>query len=77
MADFGRIVVIRPPMDEKDVRPFIDEHGVGCCDEDCPSHDGKRCRILGRRPEHVCEPWARLMVLEVRQLREGKERAAS
>ena len=31
--------------------------GIPMCDEDnCPSYDGKRCRLTGFRPSHHCEP---------------------
>lgn len=34
-----------------------DEHGVPRCSEDgCPKYDGKRCELLGRRPDNICEP---------------------
>lgn len=26
------------------------------CDDVCSYHDGKRCELLGHRPESVCEP---------------------
>lgn len=27
-----------------------------CANEQCPAFDGKRCRILGFRPDRFCEP---------------------
>lgn len=37
--------------------PYIDDRGVPYCSEDwCARYDGKRCRLLGRRPSTVCEP---------------------
>lgn len=30
--------------------------GVPFCSESCARHDGKRCRILGFRPDGICEP---------------------
>jgi hypothetical protein len=30
--------------------------GVPFCSEQCPQHDGKRCRLLGARPGTICEP---------------------
>jgi RNA polymerase-binding transcription factor DksA len=46
--------------------------GIGRCTEACPSHDGKRCRVMGvRAPDgHVCEPWAKGIIDEL----EGEER---
>ncbi len=44
-----------------DYEPRMDENGVGfCAFEDCPQYDGKRCRLMGFRPDDnsICEPWA-------------------
>ncbi len=30
--------------------------GVPYCSSECKSYDGKRCRLLGRRPDSICEP---------------------
>jgi hypothetical protein len=30
------------------------DDGVPWCDERCPEHDGKRCELLGHRPESIC-----------------------
>jgi hypothetical protein len=47
------IITIRLP---SDIRPML-KHGIPLCDPDgCPSFDGKRCRLLGLRPAHICEP---------------------
>lgn len=27
-----------------------------CALEECPQYDGKRCRVLGMRPDAICEP---------------------
>ena len=45
-------------MSEKTMRPepHVDEHGIPRCHDDCSQHDGKRCRILGFRPDGLCEP---------------------
>ena len=32
------------------------DHDVPFCNEECRSHDGKRCRLTGMRPGNVCEP---------------------
>jgi hypothetical protein len=29
---------------------------VPLCMEECGQHDGKRCRLLGVRPDRLCEP---------------------
>jgi|AGTN01.3.fsa_nt_gi hypothetical protein len=44
---------------ETEIRPAVCLDGVGYCDEDCPQHDGKRCRVIGRRPGEICWPWAK------------------
>jgi hypothetical protein len=40
--------VIRPDWGTSD--------GVPRCTDECPMHDGKRCRALGMRPSAICEP---------------------
>ncbi len=30
--------------------------GVPFCSDNCPQHDGKRCRLLGAGPGNICEP---------------------
>ena len=30
--------------------------GVPLCREGCPHHDGKRCGLMGFRPDRICEP---------------------
>ncbi len=37
-------------------RPSRGDNRVPYCDEQCPQHDGKRCRIMGCRPSSICEP---------------------
>lgn len=29
---------------------------VPFCDDQCPHYDGKRCRVLGFKPDRICEP---------------------
>lgn len=48
--------------------PKIDDSGVPRCDEDCPQHDGKRCRELGFRPEGICEPEVIDLVRRIRAI---------
>jgi hypothetical protein len=33
--------------------------GVPLCSLECPSHDGKRCRLTGFRPNSICEPYVK------------------
>src|SRR5512138_2025044 len=45
-------------MSDPNIRPSIEKvTGVPTCTrEECPSYDGKRCRMIGHRPESICEP---------------------
>ena len=36
--------------------PDRGDNRVPYCSEQCPQHDGKRCRIMGVRPSSICEP---------------------
>lgn len=38
------------------VLPTMGERGVPLCNDRCPSYDGKRCDVLGCRPDRICEP---------------------
>jgi hypothetical protein len=38
-----------------DAKPAWDDEMIPRCSEDCPHHDGKRCRALGQRPDGICE----------------------
>lgn len=45
-----------------DAHPDWSQSGLPrCAYDECPSYDGKRCRLLGSRPSHVCEPVADAM----------------
>jgi len=37
-------------------RPDRGDNRVPYCSEQCPQHDGKRCRIMGVQPSLICEP---------------------
>jgi len=43
---------------------------VPFCQESCPHHDGKRCRVMGLRAPNICEPvvvqMSRLLSAEAR-----------
>lgn len=44
-------------MSDPNIRPNVDRvSGVPSCTETCPSHDGKRCRVLGLKAGGICEP---------------------
>ena len=47
---------------------FYGESGVPFCNENCPQHDGKRCRVLGMRPDNICEPTVVEMARLLRQV---------
>lgn len=49
-------VIVRCGPDE--IRPSVDpDDGVPDCTQgECPQYDGKRCRIMGRRPSSICRP---------------------
>lgn len=39
------------------IDPMVDANGVPICTTDeCASFDGKRCKLIGSRPSHICEP---------------------
>lgn len=38
------------------------------CSSECPSHDGKRCRLIGFQPSSVCEPVVREANRQLRSL---------
>ena len=39
-----------------EIQPDWDAQDVPNCTDTCPSHDGKRCVVLGFRPDTICEP---------------------
>ena len=39
-----------------------------CSREECPEYDGKRCRLMGFRPAHHCEPAMHMTLEKQRQL---------
>ena len=45
-----------------DVQPDL-SYAAPLCRRECPSHDGKRCRVLGNTPGPVCEPAAEAITL--------------
>lgn len=44
-----------------DASPVWGKDGVPMCSEQCEHHDGKRCRILGQRPDAICAPTVEAM----------------
>lgn len=53
-----------------DYAPVFEGDDAPVCDESCPAHDGKRCRLKGTRAHvgHVCEPWAKDALAALRSI---------
>jgi hypothetical protein len=47
--------------DARPIGPEWDDGGVPFCDDSCAYHDGKRCELLGSRPDWICQPAVRAM----------------
>jgi hypothetical protein len=53
----NRHAQLRRELWDADIRPeWPDAPGVPGCSTACTSFDGKRCMVLGRRPDTDCEP---------------------
>lgn len=50
--------------------PTWGQNGAPSCSEDCKYHDGKRCELMGCRPDSLCEP----SVVEMVGLLDGRGR---
>ncbi len=50
------------------VRPDVTGGVPRCTYDACPSYDGKRCAVLGFRPDAICEPAVIEMAGQVREL---------
>lgn len=61
----------RPP------EPRLDEHEIPWCDEHCPHHDGKRCELIGHRPDAICEPAVHILVGLMKRLDAIEEKSGS
>lgn len=49
-------------------------NGIGYCAGDgCPEYDGKRCQLMGFRPQGICEPWVLELVAKVKNLEKELE----
>lgn len=55
--------------DEKRMLPVWDDD-VPYCDSRCPQHDGKRCRLTGFKPDRVCVPKVREVVVALKWAQE-------
>lgn len=48
------------------IKPTWSARAVPTCTMgDCPHYDGKRCRVLGFRPDAICEPAVEAMGAEL------------
>lgn len=54
-----------PRWDDKTSVPY-------CASDDCGRYDGKRCELMGFRPDRICEPSVIDMAAEIIQLRRGR-----
>lgn len=43
-------------IDTREMLPEWTDQLIPRCSEKCPSFDGKRCELMGFRPDGVCEP---------------------
>lgn len=51
------IVVVAEYLGLSGVHPNVVHQGIPfCARELCPSYDGKRCGLVGCRPDGICEP---------------------
>lgn len=49
------------------IQPSFDQE-IGYCTANCPSYDGKRCRLIGFENRGICEPWVRLLLDEKKEM---------
>jgi hypothetical protein len=51
--------------------PYCTEEckGIPYCTEECSRFDGKRCDLMGFRPDGICEPAVKAMADEIKTLR--------
>lgn len=69
MSAAWKIKVCRSVMMDDATPPSPDWSGnTPFCDDKCPHHDGKRCRLLGHQPGTICEPVVEAMGSEIRRL---------
>ena len=51
------------------MQPRVTTEGVPMCSDDCPEHDGKRCKLQGLRPDSICEPYVETMATDIVKLK--------
>ena len=54
------------------IRPVWSAEDLPECSDECPSHDGKRCHLLGFEPERICEP-AIVILMKRIEVKENNE----
>ncbi len=52
-----------------DINPVWEDGLPVCTEGKCPQYDGKRCRMVGWRPDRFCEPALKTLAAENRRLR--------
>lgn len=50
-------------IDTREMLPEWTDQLIPRCSERCPSFDGKRCELMGFRPDGICEPAVREIAL--------------
>lgn len=55
---------------DPNAQPEWSKDGIPMCLQtgECPSYDGKRCRVIGVRPSYICEPAVIAMAEEITRL---------
>ena len=56
------------PDDGVQPRPHWWDSGEPACVDNCPLHDGKRCKLTGHRPRGLCEPVVEQMAMMLDEL---------
>lgn len=47
-------------MSDERIQPNYINGVPRCSEEKCPSYDGKRCQLLGQKPDSICAPEVKL-----------------
>lgn len=56
MSDAWRLDVQAAAGNEDHAAQPVWSSDVPFCNGECVHFDGKRCRLMGRRPDNICEP---------------------
>lgn len=57
-----------------EIRPSYLDGVPFCAEDECPSYDGKRCRLLGRQPDSICAPEVKRKLVQLQSLNDCIER---